>query len=190
MGHAKKTHYQHKRRAGAFIAQLASSFDFSPRWYRSGAAREKAAAYYLYLRTALRERPEIRTQLVRCRICRIFFVTDPRNAGRLDLRCPFGCQECDIRRRSSERSIAYYRTDEGKGKKATQNRLRISPLALARPASVVVLPRLISYLAMLMTLIEGRSISGAAVERVLRQQGFDTTALSGQTQRPKSRGPP
>jgi hypothetical protein len=126
MGHAKKTHCKHKRRAGAFIAQLASGFDFSPRWYRSGTAGEKAVAYYLHLRTVIRERPEIRAYLVRCRLCGIFFLSDPRNAGRIDLRCPFGCRQWDLRRRSNERSIAYYRTVEGKSKKAVQKRRRVA----------------------------------------------------------------
>jgi hypothetical protein len=57
----------------------------------------------------------------RCRHCRIFFLTHPRNAGRKDLGCPFGCKEAHRKRRSTQRSVEYYGTDEGKTKKKIQN---------------------------------------------------------------------
>jgi hypothetical protein len=59
--------------------------------------------------------------VTRCRQCRIFFLTHPRNRGRRDLRCPFGCKEAHRKRRSTERSVEYYGTEEGKTKKKIQN---------------------------------------------------------------------
>lgn len=86
--------------------------------------------YYWLLRRVLREHPEARRCLCRCRHCRIFFITDARNAGRGDLGCPFGCQEAYRKRESTRRSVAYYREPEGKIKKRLLNSKR-SRLAVA-----------------------------------------------------------
>ena len=77
--------------------------------------------YYVVLRSVLRTRTELRKCVTRCRHCRIFFLTHPRNAGRRDLGCPFGCKEAHRKRRSIQRSVEYYSTDEGKTKKKIQN---------------------------------------------------------------------
>ena len=77
--------------------------------------------YYVVLRSVLRTRTELRRCVTRCRHCRIFFVTHPRNAGRRDLGCPFGCRETHRKRRSTQRTVEYYGTKEGKTKKKIQN---------------------------------------------------------------------
>lgn len=77
--------------------------------------------YYIVLRSVLRARAELRRCVTRCRHCRIFFLTHPRNAGRRDLGCPFGCKEAHRKRRSTQRSVEYYGTEEGKTKKKIQN---------------------------------------------------------------------
>jgi hypothetical protein len=59
--------------------------------------------------------------MVHCAHCGIRFLTHPRNAGRIDLRCPFGCRRHHRRRCSSQRSADYYRTPEGKLKKRWLN---------------------------------------------------------------------
>lgn len=93
-----------------------------PCWYRGAAARDDALSYYYVLRSVLRDHSELRGRcLTRCCHCGIFFLTHPRNAGREDLRCPFGCREAHRRQRSTERSMAYYRTPEGRLKKKVQN---------------------------------------------------------------------
>lgn len=51
-------------------------------------------------------------------------MTHPRNAGRRNLRCPFGCRQHHDRQRSAERSAAYYQTHAGKRKKQGHNRRR------------------------------------------------------------------
>lgn len=80
--------------------------------------------YYWLLRGLIRERPELRRCLCRCRHCRIFFITDARNGGRQDLGCPFGCREAHRKRESTRRSVAYYREEEGKVKKRLLNSRR------------------------------------------------------------------
>ena len=80
-----------------------------------------ALAYYFILRGVLRSQPHLRDCLVRCRHCRIFFLTDPRNRGRDDLGCPFGCADAHRRKQSAKRGTAYYRTPAGKVKKAQLN---------------------------------------------------------------------
>ena len=52
--------------------------------------------------------------------------------GRRNLRCPFGCRQRHKRQSSVQRSVAYYRTPEGKQKKQRLNARRrsfVSPLA-------------------------------------------------------------
>jgi len=66
-----------------------------------------------------------------CVHCGIRFLTHPRNAGRVDLRCPFGCRKHHRKQRSSQRSTAYYETPEGKQKKKRLNARRRSR---SRPA--------------------------------------------------------
>jgi hypothetical protein len=128
--------------------------------------------YYVVLRSVLRSRPELRCCLSRCRHCRIFFLTHPRNAGRSDLGCPFGCREADRKQRSTERSVAYYATAEGQVKKKMQNGKRAQgggradanppvPEAPEFPAGMV------GYVAMVASLIEDRPVSEEEIVRML-----------------------
>lgn len=89
--------------------------------------------YYLLLRSVLRAKPHLRACLTRCRHCRIFFLTHPRNAGRHDLGCPFGCKEAHRKQRSPQRSVAYYRGKEGQTKKRIQNGKRRALVQEADP---------------------------------------------------------
>ena len=83
--------------------------------------------YYYALRSILKAKPHLRPCLTRCRHCRIYFFTHPRNAGRKDLGCPFGCKDTHRKKRSTERSKAYYSTLAGKWKKKLQNDKRCEP---------------------------------------------------------------
>jgi hypothetical protein len=135
--------------------------------------------YYVVLRSVRRARAELRPCVTRCRHCRIFFLTDPRNAGRQDLRCPFGCKEAHRKRRSTERSVDYYGTDEGKVKKKIQNDRRSQAEArVSHPAEV--LPSLqveregirldaaiVGYVGMVTSLIEGRRVSEEEIVEML-----------------------
>lgn len=128
-------------------------------------------AYYRLVRSILKARPALRPCLCRCRHCRIFFLTHPRNAGRHDLRCPFGCREAHRKACSTRRSVAYYRDGEaGRQKKRQQNARRRNPLLrpLSAPQTPLPWPRpILEYVRVVTGLIEGRSVSWAEVLEML-----------------------
>lgn len=127
------------------------------------------------LRSALRGQPKLRPCLRRCVHCRIFFLTHPRNAGRRDLRCPFGCQQAHRKRRSTERSVEYYGSEVGKQKKKLQNgkrRQRPQRVALrqGRPGEQEGMPfdaGMVRYVGMVTSLIEGRRVSPPEIVEML-----------------------
>jgi hypothetical protein len=88
------------------------------------------------------------------------------------LRCPFGCREAHRKQRSTERSVAYYATAEGKAKKKMQNGKRAQggvradanhPVtgALKFHAGIV------GYVAMVASLIEGRPVREEEIVQML-----------------------
>jgi hypothetical protein len=130
--------------------------------------------YYLLLRSIFKARPRLRQCLTRCRHCRIFFLCDPRNAGRKDLRCSFGCKEAHRRRCSTQRSVAYYQEPEGKIKKAIQNAKRRKPVPPAPPADPLPCSELmIEHVQGVVSLMEDRLVCRQEILemlwRVLRQ---------------------
>ena len=68
--------------------------------------------------------PELGGCIVYCIHCGIRFLTHPRNAGRRNLRCPFGCRRHHRRQCSNARSAAFYQTAEGRRKKKLFNARR------------------------------------------------------------------
>jgi hypothetical protein len=127
-------------------------------------------SYYVVLRSVLRMKPGLRKCLARCRHCGIFFLTDPRNAGRRDLGCPFGCSRAHRQKQSTQRSVAYYQEPEGKVKKQALNaRRRKSPPPPVPPGPQPFL----HYLCGVLGLIEGRPVALEEVvemlQRILRQ---------------------
>jgi hypothetical protein len=142
--------------------------------------------YYLLLRSVLRTKSLLRRCLVRCRHCRIFFLTHPCNAGRKDLGCPFGCRRAHRKQQSTVRSVAYYRDPIGKKKKRELNGKRAKLKSDGdRPAACPALARerfcpgnglMLEYVRMLVSLIEARSVSRIEIvqmlQRVLRQHSL------------------
>jgi len=148
--------------------------------------------YYALLRSVLGTKPHLRRCLKRCRHCRIFFLTDPRNAGRKDMRevgrkdlgCPFGCQEAHRKQQSTRRSIQFYR--EHKKRKQRQNSKRRQagpeekePKEHAPSGEAVPGPwpePLVEHVRVVVSLIEGRRVSREEIvemlAKVLRQQGM------------------
>jgi hypothetical protein len=132
-------------------------------------------SYYVVLRSVLRLKPWLRKCLTRCRHCGIFFLTDPRNAGRRDLGCPFGCSRAHRQRQSTQRSVAYYQEPEGKIKKRALNaRRRKSPQPSSSPSPVPPgLRPFLRYVCVMVGLIEGRRVAlwevVAMLERTARQ---------------------
>lgn len=142
--------------------------------------------YYVLLRSVLRAKPLLRRCLVRCRHCRVFFLTHPCNAGRKDLGCPFGCRSAHRKRQSTVRSVAYYRDWPGKNKKralnAKRRRLKADvDRSTGRPDSAPVSGKssirwnllMLEYVRMVVSLIEARPVSRTEIlrmlQRVLRQ---------------------
>ena len=123
------------------------------------------------MRSVLRTHPHLRRYRCRCRECGIFFLTHPRNAGRRDLRCPFGCREVHRKRNSTQRSVAYYRTAEGKEKKKLQNgKLGRGAGARRRPEEREGMPSdadIVRYLALVVSLIESRRVSEREIRKLL-----------------------
>ena len=74
------------------LVAIAEVFSFREDWHQDDRARPLVRQYQLTLDAVLRDRPDLQDCAVRCCHCGIRFFTHPRNAGRRDLRCPFGCR--------------------------------------------------------------------------------------------------
>ena len=124
----------------------------------------------------------MRVCLTRCWHCGIFFLTHRRNAGRHNLRCPFGCRAAHRKQASGQRSAAYYRDPKGKRKKSEFNQRRPRKYCPPKPASHPPRarglkrrrpkwnPQMVEYVRMVASLIEGRRISRGQVLRMLARK--------------------
>jgi len=152
-------------------------------------------AYYGVVRRVLRERPTLRGLLTRCRHCRIFFIADPRNAGRHDLGCPFGCQQAHRRRESMQRAAAYYGDEAGKVKKRIQNGKRAAakaaPAAVESGGEASPSEAMVKHVQRVVSAIEGRRVSrDEVVAMLLRQRSMGESAPGGyDAARPDERPP-
>jgi hypothetical protein len=157
------------------IIKIQENFQFEPDWYHRSELQNFMLQYYFVLRSVLKAHPCLRRCLTRCRHCGIFFLTNPCNAGRKDLGCPFGCKDAHRKRGSSKRSTEYYRTPEGKLKKKLQNgkRSKGETKAIADDRQqgekdLALVERkigepMLCYLRMVIGLIEGRRISAVEI---------------------------
>jgi len=141
------------------------------------------------LRSVLREHPQLRPCLTRCRHCGIFFLTHPRNAGRRDLGCAFGCRVAHRQQSSTTRSVEYYRSPEGKAKKRMHNGHRQNPEPADAPRHTASRPcpgerqewrfavGTVRYVGMVVSLIEGRPVGEEEIVemlvRAMRQRSMD-----------------
>jgi len=174
-----RKHQHHKRDSGFLVIKIQERFQFCRDWYRTGEVRALVGQYYIVLRSVRRSRTELRKCVTRCRHCRIFFLTHPRNAGRRDLGCPFGCKEAHRKRRSTQRSVEYYGTEEGKTKKKIQNgkrsqgeaRAEHNPQLLSAPQlerdGVRLDVAMVGYVRMVTSLIEARQVSEEEIVEML-----------------------
>jgi hypothetical protein len=119
-GHAQNTPY-HNRRPGVFVIALQEVFSFSEDWHQHDRAKPLVRQYEAAVDGLLRDDPDLKRYVVHCCHCGLRFLTDPRNAGRRDLRCPFGCREHHRKHQANQRSARYYRTDEGRKNKKLLN---------------------------------------------------------------------
>ena len=95
-------------------------------------------------------------------------------AGRRPRETPFGCRKAHRKQRSTERSVAYYGTAEGKAKKKMQNGKRAEGGARAAASPVVseaeaaeFPAEMVRYVAMVVSLIEARPVSQQEIVRML-----------------------
>lgn len=129
---------------------LCQAYCFGPRWYHAKTCLHWSIGYYRALRQALRESPDLRQLLCRCRHCGIRFLTSPSNRGRKDLGCPMGCAKAHRDQSARNRSQIYYQSTEGRIKKRKLNRNRSKR---SGPSSSVEFsgscPRIIVYLCLI-----------------------------------------
>jgi len=140
----------------------------------------------LQLRSALKDHPHLRPCLKRCGHCRILFLTHPRNAGRHDLRCPFGCREAHRKKSSNKRSVEYYQTEQGKEKKKTINDRRKKSNGVMEKTRTSekseIDPPALSHIRMITVMIEDRDVAPTEIfsmlESMLRQHSMDSRKKS------------
>lgn len=123
---------------------------------------------------------------MRCRHCHILFFTDPRNAGRSDLGCPFGCRQAHRRKNAIHRSTEYYKSEEGKVKKKLLNAERRQRNGLAKSSEdgncnndsgSKIDDVTVCHIQVVTSLIEGRDVGLAEIklllDKILRQHSID-----------------
>lgn len=147
--------------------------------------------YYVALDSALRDQPpRVRRLLAWCRHCGIPFIADPRNVGRVDLGCPFGCADLHRRRGSNERSAEYNRSARMKLERGRQEEARrlaressatkVSPAAEVHPVATAESHEAVS------------AVSGSSVEPLPRYRRVNhpcpSPELSQPTTDPATRG--
>jgi hypothetical protein len=100
---------------------LEKVFSFRADWHQDGRAKPLVRQYQTAVDSAVQSHPELQGCVVCCVYCGIRFLTHPRNAGRRDLRCPFGCRRQHRRECANRRSAAHYAKPEGKRAKKRYN---------------------------------------------------------------------
>jgi hypothetical protein len=128
-----KNYRDYDREFGFFALALERFFSFSRDWHQGDRANRLVRQYQTALDCVLESDSDLSDCVTRCCHCGIRFLTHPRCAGRLNLRCPFGCRKHHRRERSCERSTAYYRTESGRAKKKGLNVRRSTRSAAATP---------------------------------------------------------
>ena len=108
---------RHKQRVSFFVIQTQHFYQFIPDWYRKEDVRGIVAQYYRLLRSILKSKPHLREFLARCKHCHILFLTHPRNAGRTDLGCPFGCRQAHRKKTQSNEVLNITEAQLGKSKR-------------------------------------------------------------------------
>ena len=143
--------------------------------------------YYVILRSVLKDKPHLRRCQKRCRHCGIFFLTYPCNAGRNDLRCPFGCRDAHRKKCSNQRSAAYYQDEQGRKIKSALNQRRgagnkqeqkcIQDTSILDEEYSEWKPQLVEHIRVVTSMIEGRCVSldeiVAMLTKKMRQPSLD-----------------
>jgi len=98
-------------------------------WHQDEQVNPLVRQYQTTLDSLLESHSALKRRVKHCLDCGIRFLAAPQNAGREDLRCPFGCTKRHRAQQSNERVKAYRATERGKKKKDALNarRYRNSP---------------------------------------------------------------
>jgi len=98
-------------------------------WHQDSRVSPVVRQYQTTLDSLLESHAALKRRIKHCLHCGIRFLAAPQNAGREDLRCPFGCAKRHRAQQSNERVKAYRDTGRGKEKKNALNarRYRKSP---------------------------------------------------------------
>jgi hypothetical protein len=93
-------------------------------WHQDSRVSPLVRQYQTTLDSLLESDDKLKRRIKHCLDCGIRFLAAPQNAGREDLRCPFGCTKRHRAQQSNERVKAYRRTERGKKKKDALNARR------------------------------------------------------------------
>jgi hypothetical protein len=99
-------------------------FSFRADWHQDDRAKPLVRQYQIALDALVTAHPHLQRCVTHCVHCGIRFLTHPRNTGRQDLRCPFGCRQHHRQERGTARSSAYYHTPSGRWLKKRLNARR------------------------------------------------------------------
>jgi hypothetical protein len=129
------------------LIAIGENFSDQPDWHQDSRVRRLVRQYQTTLDSLVETDARLEQCIKYCLGCGIRFLTAPQNAGREDLRCPFGCAKHHRTRQSNERVKAYRRTEVGKAKKDALNARRYRRLAStdcepSRKSPTVVKPQL------------------------------------------------
>jgi len=116
-----RNYREYNRALGFFVVAIEEFFSFCQSWHQDPRAQPLLQEYQLTLDSLVQSHPKLQPCAVCCSYCGIRFLTHPRNAGRVNLRCPFGCRQQHRRQASQQRSTAYYQTVVGRRKKKHLN---------------------------------------------------------------------
>ena len=141
-------------------------------------------SYSAQIQSLLHERPDLRPCLKCCKQCGILFFTHPRNIGRDDLRCGFGCREAHRRACSTQRSVAFYRQNPAKKRTLNQRRYLIAAQTSAplcpEPSGgseggagdeIPVAAPILHHVRLMISLIEGRRVGLDEIVALVAKKG-------------------
>jgi hypothetical protein len=168
-----------------FVRELSKGFSTSLDWYREESQLRLYCIYLLLVSLVISQNKNY--VVMKCPRCGIYFITPNCNNGREDIHCPFGCREMKRRQKSTQRSKAYYKSQEGKKKKAAINQNRKNPTDEAPDNSSEKDDPLIDYISMMLTAIEGSPQDREEIKSIyysfdepadekMRQQGLDSNS--------------
>jgi hypothetical protein len=134
-------------------------------WYKKGQIKK---LYHLYKELLDSFSLPESFALTTCCQCHIEFPTSFSNRGRTDLRCPFGCRQKHRKKKSNERSKAYYQTPEGKVKKQEQNSKRKTATQDKKVQEAKSIHQdLFNFLSSLLSVIIGKTIKQAELQELI-----------------------